>query len=150
MISVQQGDFDMSDEYQSLISENNTDGAVVSFVGLVRDFNQGNQVSGLYLEYYPGMTEKALQNIVDEARHRWQLGRVRIIHRVGQLALGDQIVFVGVTAKHRGTAFEAAEYIMDFLKTQAPFWKKETSGNSEYWVDAKASDRDKASDWNKQ
>lgn len=149
MIQIQQEDFDMAREYQHLISNNQEDGAVVSFVGLVRDFNQGNDVSGLFLEHYPGMTEKALSDIVSEARKRWQLGRIRLIHRIGQLSLGDQIVFVGVTAKHRGVAFDAAEFIMDFLKTRAPFWKKETTGSGDYWVDAKASDKNKADDWGK-
>lgn len=147
MISVQTEDFQMADEYQQLVSDNISDGAVVTFVGMVRDFNDGSDVEGLYLEHYPGMTEKCLEDIVVKAKERWPLGRVRVIHRVGQLALGDQIVFVGVTSKHRGSAFEACEFIMDYLKTQAPFWKKETTEGGERWVEAKQSDQQKANTW---
>lgn len=147
MISVQQADFDMGHEHQALTKDNVKDGAIVTFVGLVRDFNQGNEVSGLYLEHYPGMTQKALEEIVTQAKERWQLGRVRVIHRIGELALGDQIVFVGVSAMHRGSAFDAAEFIMDYLKTKAPFWKKELSGENTYWVEARESDNEKAQEW---
>lgn len=147
MIQVQHDDFDLAKEYSALIESNHSDGAVVTFVGLVRDFNQGNRISGLNLEHYPGMTEKALQEIVLNAKKRWELGRVKIIHRIGQLAVNDQIVFVGVTSKHRANAFAATEFIMDFLKTKAPFWKKETSEKHQYWVDAKQSDHKKAQQW---
>lgn len=147
MIQIQTEDFDVGQEYRSLIDGSQSEGAVATFVGLVRDTNQGNKVSGLYLEHYPGMTEKALQDIIDEARSRWALGRVKIIHRIGQLALGDQIVFVGVTSAHRGSAFAATEFIMDYLKTKAPFWKKETTKSGEYWVKARQSDTDKAKQW---
>jgi molybdopterin synthase catalytic subunit len=146
-IAVQQQDFDLNDEYQQLRADNQTDGAVVTFVGLVRDFNDGSSVNGLFLEHYPGMTEKSLAQIVEQAKSRWPLGRVRVIHRVGQLELADQIVFVGVTSKHRQAAFSACEFIMDYLKTKAPFWKIETTQSGERWIEAKLSDTDKASKW---
>ena len=141
MISVQSEDFDISEEYKYLTEDNSTDGAVVTFVGLVRDFNQGNHVHGLTLEHYPGMTEKALLDIVIEAQQRWQLGRVRVIHRVGDLNLSDQIVFVGVTSPHREQAYEASQFIMDFLKNKAPFWKKERTSEGQVWVKANAKDK---------
>lgn len=147
MISVQTDDFSLDQEYQRLTKDNTSDGAVVTFVGMVRDFNDGSDVDGLYLEHYPGMTEKCLADISNQAKTRWTLGRVRIIHRVGQLDLGDQIVFVGVTSKHRGSAFEACEFIMDYLKTQAPFWKKETTTEGQRWVEAKQTDQDTADKW---
>ena len=147
MISVQQADFSMEQEYRALIADNVKDGAAVTFVGLVRDFNDGSSVNGLFLEHYPGMTENCLKDICEQAKSRWELGRVRVIHRVGQLDLGDQIVFVGVTSRHRQSAFEACEFIMDYLKTQAPFWKKETTTEGNRWVEAKQSDEDKAQRW---
>ncbi|NTS76204.1 molybdopterin synthase catalytic subunit MoaE [Catenovulum sp. SM1970] len=142
MISVQTQDFSLAEEYQALTQGNQTDGAVVTFVGLVRDFNQGNQVLGLSLEHYPGMTEKALAKIVQQARAKWDLGRVRLIHRVGDLHLSEQIVFVGVSSKHRKDAFDAAEFIMDYLKNDAPFWKKELTDKGPVWV--AFNDKDKA------
>lgn len=147
MISVQNEDFSVDAQYRALIADNVSDGAVVTFVGMVRDFNDGSDVEGLFLEHYPGMTEKCLEDIVEQAKQRWSLGRVRVIHRVGQLALGDQIVFVGVTGRHRGESFEACEFIMDYLKTQAPFWKKETTTSGERWVEAKQADQQKADKW---
>jgi molybdopterin synthase catalytic subunit len=147
MISVQNEDFSVDAQYRALIADNVSDGAVVTFVGMVRDFNDGSDVEGLFLEHYPGMTEKCLEDIVEQAKQRWSLGRVRVIHRVGQLALGDQIVFVGVTGRHRGESFEACEFIMDYLKTQAPFWKKETTTSGERWVEAKQTDQQKADKW---
>lgn len=147
MISVQTQDFSLADEYQKLSDDNVTDGAIVTFVGMVRDFNDGSDVVGLYLEHYPGMTEQCLTDIAAQASERWEIGRVRVIHRVGQLSLGDQIVFVGVTSKHRQSAFEACQFIMDYLKTQAPFWKKETTQEGARWVEAKQSDQDKADAW---
>jgi molybdopterin synthase catalytic subunit len=146
-IAVQNQDFSLNDEYQALTQDNTSDGAVVTFVGLVRDFNQGNNVSGLFLEHYPGMTEKSLDVICTQATERWALGRVRVIHRIGQLALGDQIVFVGITSKHRQSAFEACEFIMDYLKTRAPFWKKESTTAGQHWVEAEQSDNEKADKW---
>ncbi len=147
MISVQYHDFDFAQEYQSLIDDNSADGAVVCFVGLVRDFNQGNMVHGLSLEHYPGMTEKALLEIVNQAQQRWPLGRVKVIHRIGDLDLGDQIVFVGVTSCHREAAFEANQFIMDFLKNRAPFWKKERTPNGARWVEAQEKDQQAQRRW---
>lgn len=141
-IQVQQGDFQLDHEYQALTASDSKSGAVVTFVGLVRDHNQGQQVQGLHLEHYPGMTEKALLNIAKRAQQRWTLSRITIIHRVGRLALSEQIVFVGVTSKHREDAFEAAQFIMDYLKNQAPFWKKEVTSDGERWVSF--NDKDKA------
>jgi molybdopterin synthase catalytic subunit len=147
MISVHHEDFNFAEEYQTLVKDNRSDGAVVTFVGLVRDFNEGSSVNGLFLEHYPGMTENSLKDISRQAKERWSLGRVRIIHRIGQLELGEQIVFVGVTSMHRKSAFEACEFIMDYLKTQAPFWKKETTQAGERWIEAKQSDQQQADKW---
>ncbi|MFD2177330.1 molybdopterin synthase catalytic subunit MoaE [Veronia pacifica] len=146
MISVQEKDFCVGDEYTNL-NRDNADGAVVTFVGKVRDMNLGDEVTGLTLEHYPGMTEKSLSSIVSEAKTRWPLNRVRVIHRVGKLALGEQIVFVGVSSAHRKAAFEACEFIMDYLKTRAPFWKKEQLKDEERWIEAKASDDVAADRW---
>ncbi|KLV04716.1 molybdopterin synthase catalytic subunit [Photobacterium aquae] len=149
MISVQFDDFSVADEYARL-AEGADAGAVVTFIGKVRDFNQGDSVTGLSLEHYPGMTEKSLAEIVEQARERWPLLKVRVIHRVGDLGLGDQIVFVGVTSAHRGAAFQACEFIMDYLKTRAPFWKKEQTPEASRWVDARETDTSAADRWNKQ
>ncbi|KHT65377.1 molybdopterin synthase catalytic subunit [Photobacterium gaetbulicola] len=146
MISVQFEDFSVAEEYSSL-SQGTDAGAVVTFVGKVRDFNQGDAVTGLSLEHYPGMTEKSLEEIVEQARGRWPLLKTRVIHRVGDLELGDQIVFVGVTSAHRGAAFEACEFIMDYLKTRAPFWKKEQTPDASRWVDARETDTSAADRW---
>ncbi|WP_199609631.1 molybdopterin synthase catalytic subunit MoaE [Flocculibacter collagenilyticus] len=147
MISVQQQDFNFSDEYHKLMQNNTTDGAVVCFVGLVRDFNQGNRVESLLIEHYPAMTEKALSEIVLTAKKKWSLGKVKVIHRFGELALGEQIVFVGVTSQHRESAFEANQFIMDYLKNRAPFWKKELTSHGERWVDAEAKDKQAELKW---
>ncbi|HIF9150514.1 TPA: molybdopterin synthase catalytic subunit MoaE [Photobacterium damselae] len=146
MISVQFEDFSVADEYEKL-AQGTEVGAVVTFIGKVRDFNQGDSVTGLSLEHYPGMTEKALSEIVEQARARWPLLQVRVIHRVGDLDLGDQIVFVGVSSAHRGASFEACEFIMDYLKTRAPFWKKEQTPEESRWVDARESDTSAADRW---
>lgn len=147
-ICVQQNDFDVGQEYSALIAGNAAAGAVVFFVGCVRDFNDGRLVAGLSLEHYPGMTEKILEQILSEAKLRWELVSARIIHRVGELRLGDQIVFVGVTSAHREHAFQAAEFLMDFLKTRAPFWKKEITQEGEnVWVEAKNKDGEAAERW---
>lgn len=147
-ISVQQADFNVGDEYQQLVAENPVDGAVVFFVGRMREFNQGQKVNTLTLEHYPGMTEKALKDIVIDAEQRFKISRTRVIHRVGALNLEDQIVFVGTSSPHREEAFSAAQFIMDYLKTRAPFWKKEVnqSGNSS-WVDAAEKDTEAAKQW---
>lgn len=146
-ICVQSEDFDFAHEYQKLRDSNNSDGAIVTFVGLVRDTNLQQSVSGLFLEHYPAMTEKVLNSIVEEARAKWQLGSVSIIHRVGHLKVSDQIVFVGVTSRHRQSAYQGNEFIMDFLKTHAPFWKKETTQQGVKWIEAKTSDLKKSQDW---
>ena len=146
-ISAQSQDFDFAHEYQKLRDSSDSDGALVTFVGLVRDMNLQKSVSGLFLEHYPAMTEKALNSIVENARAKWQLGSVSVIHRVGQLKVSEQIVFVGVTSQHRQSAFRANEFIMDYLKTQAPFWKKETTSEGDKWIEAKASDIKKSQDW---
>jgi molybdopterin synthase catalytic subunit len=146
-INVQTDDFDLSKEYQVLRDNNPHDGAIVTFVGLVRDFNQTSQVQGLFLEHYPSMTEKSLLDICQQARQRWPLGGITIIHRVGRLTSAEQIVMVGVTSKHREAAYLANQFIMDYLKTQAPFWKKELTNNGDVWVQAKRSDKRKAQCW---
>jgi len=148
-ISIQTADFDHGFEVNLLEKENVEDGAVVTFSGRVRNNNLGLKVKGLFLEHYPDMTEKLLANIIQTAKQRWNIGRVKVIHRIGQLAIGEQIVFVGVTSKHRQDAFAANEYIMDFLKVEAPFWKKELTELGETWLDAKTSDKEKAQTWSK-
>ena len=122
-------------------------GAVVSFIGLMRDFNAGQAVQGMALEHYPGMTEKALQAIVDQAGERWDLEAVVLIHRIGGLQPQDPIVLVAVASAHRGEAFRACEFIIDYLKTRAPFWKKEQRADGEHWVEARAQDREAERRW---
>ena len=150
-VSIQTNDFSLADEVALLEEDNVTDGAVVTFTGRVRNNNNGNSVTTLTLEHYPGMTEKSLAKIIMQAKERWQIGRVKVIHRIGELSIGDQIVFVGVTSKHRQDAFAANEFIMDYLKVKAPFWKKEKINNagqsSENWLAAKTTDTDKADLW---
>lgn len=146
-INIQKANFSLADEVDLLEDNNNEDGAVVTFCGRVRNNNLGREVKGLTLEHYPGMTEKALQKIIDTARTKWSLGRITVIHRIGKLLIGEQIVFVGVTSKHRGDAFAANEFIMDFLKIKAPFWKKELTSEGEKWLDARSSDTNKANEW---
>lgn len=146
-ISIQIADFSLADEVALLEYDNAIDGAVVTFTGRVRNQNEGKNVTSLTLEHYPGMTEKSLAKIISTAKERWRLGRVKVIHRVGELFIGDQIVFVGVTSKHRQDAFSANEFIMDYLKVQAPFWKKEANKEGTNWLDAKTSDENKAAQW---
>jgi molybdopterin synthase catalytic subunit len=145
-IRVGPAPFDMAEAYRWLAACDE-DGAVVTFTGKVRNHNLGNNVAALALEHYPGMTEKALQEIVNAARERWPLQRVTVIHRVGELFPGDEIVLVGVTSAHRGSAFSAAEFIMDYLKTRAPFWKREATEQGDRWVDARDSDHQAAQRW---
>lgn len=140
-INIQEADFSIQYEYEMMRKENTKDGAIVFFTGLVRDVNQGNNVTGLYLEHYPSMTQSALANIVSLAKSRWPISRVRLIHRVGKLDLADQIVFVAVSSQHRESAFEACAFIMDYLKNQAPFWKKETTHQGDSWVSAAEKDK---------
>ena len=140
MISIQTDDFDAGAEYEALRLTGPGTGAIVTFSGLVRDSGDLSGVTGLFLEHYPGMTEQVIQGLIDEAGRRWDVQRARVIHRVGRLALADQIVFVGVCSAHRGDAFAACEFIMDALKTSAPFWKKEINREGEHWVEQKDSD----------
>ncbi|WP_282041693.1 molybdopterin synthase catalytic subunit MoaE [Halomonas alimentaria] len=147
MIRVQEAPFDAGTEQQALLAGRTDIGAVVSFTGLVRDFNERPEVTALTLEHYPGMTESALEAIVEEARGRWPLDAVRVIHRVGRLTPGDPIVLVVVASAHRRAAFEACDFIMDYLKTRAPFWKKEHASDGDYWVSERHSDHADARRW---
>ena len=146
-ISIQTKDFDVGAEMAEMRRGNPGIGAVASFVGLVRDINDGSGVSTLTLEHYPGMTEKSLAAIVTEAEARWQILGCTIIHRIGELKPTDQIVLVIVASSHRGHAFEACEFIMDYLKTEAPFWKKEQTPQGQRWVDSRESDVAAAMRW---
>ena len=146
-IRVQTEDFDAGLEIRKVCDGNARVGAVASFVGLVRDVNEGSVVAGMTLEHYPGMTEKALDAIVKEATGRWGILDCTVIHRVGMLMPTDQIVLVVVASGHRGHAFEACEFIMDYLKTRAPFWKKEQTVSGERWVEAREGDDAAASRW---
>ena len=146
-VRVQTADFDIAAEIARLRQGDRSVGAIASFIGTVRDVNDASTITGLTLEHYPGMTEAALEEIVAEARSRFDIRDALVIHRVGALAPGDQIVLVAVTSAHRGTAFEACEFIMDWLKTRAPFWKKERLPNGERWVEARASDDEAARRW---
>lgn len=145
-VRVQTVDFDAGAELASMRT-NRAIGALACFIGVVRDINDGDSVSTLTLEHYPGMTEKALEDIVEQAKSRWDIMDVRVIHRVGTMEPTEQIVFVGVAGAHRGEAFAACEFIMDYLKTQAPFWKKERTPEGERWVEARASDDAAAQRW---
>lgn len=149
MIRIQEDDFDPGDEIDRLSDNNSKIGGVCSFVGFVRDFADDSSIHALTLEHYPGMTEKQLQSILDQAHSRWTLEALSIVHRVGRLEAGDRIVFVGAASAHRTAAFEACNFVMDWLKTKAPFWKKELSTDGETWVEAKASDTTAANRWNK-
>jgi molybdopterin synthase catalytic subunit len=146
-VSVQQQDFDVSAEIQLLRNQSAQVGAVASFVGVVRDINDNQAISVLELEHYPGMTEKSIAEIITMAADRWQLIGARVIHRVGKLLPTDQIVLVAVTSMHRGEAFSACEFIMDYLKTRAPFWKKEQTATGARWVDARSTDQTAADRW---
>jgi molybdopterin synthase catalytic subunit len=143
-VRVQTEDFDSGAEIARLRRSDPRVGAVASFIGLVRDVNEGDKVSALFLEHYPGMTERELEKICVEARARWDILDTLVIHRVGSLAPTDQIVLVAVTGAHRGEAFAACEFIMDYLKTRAPFWKREDTPEGQRWVEARASDVDAA------
>ena len=146
-VRVQHEDFDVGTELLALRHGNPKIGAIASFVGLVRDINAGDSVAGMTLEHYPGMTEKALAAIVEQAKGRWDIYDAVVIHRVGDLAPTDQIVLVAVSSSHRGAAFAACEFIMDYLKTQAPFWKREQTAEGARWVDARESDEKAAERW---
>ena len=139
-VRVQTADFDLTTEVAQLRARNPAIGAVACFVGTVRDLNDGSTIASLELEHYPGMTEKALEAIAGEAQRRWPGIEVLIVHRVGKLAPLDQIVLVATTSKHRGDAFASCEFVMDYLKTEAPFWKKEETEQGARWIDARESD----------
>ena len=139
-VCVQSADFDLTTEIDALRNQDPRVGAVVSFVGTVRDMNDGASVAGMELEHYPGMTEQSIDVIVEKACRRWPLFAARVVHRVGPLKPLDQIVLVACTAAHRGEAFAACEFIIDYLKTEAPFWKKEQTPQGARWVDARSTD----------
>lgn len=146
-IRVQTDDFDTGAEIARMRLSRPDIGAVVAFVGQVRDINDGSTISALSLEHYPGMTEKALENIVAQAQSRWNICDTLVIHRIGDLLPTDQIVLVVVASQHRGEAFAACEFIMDYLKTEAPFWKKESTPQGAHWVDARESDDTARARW---
>lgn len=150
---MQTGDFDVADLYQQLRTEARNAGAIASFAGLVREFYEADHagtepaVRSLVLEHYPGMTEKALAEIVEQARARWDVLAWRVVHRVGALHAGDQIVYVGIASTHRGDAFAAAEFIMDYLKTRAPFWKKQQTDAGAQWIESRSADEEARARW---
>ncbi|HWV62462.1 MAG TPA: molybdopterin synthase catalytic subunit MoaE [Oxalicibacterium sp.] len=146
-VRVQTGDFDVSSEVAAMRAHSPRIGAVVTFIGTVRDMNDGSSVAEMELEHYPGMTEKALQAIVEQAKSRWSIDDALVIHRVGPLLPRDQIVLVAVTSAHRGEAFDACEFIIDYLKTEAPFWKKEQTPQGARWVDARVTDDEALEKW---
>jgi molybdopterin synthase catalytic subunit len=151
-VRVQAEDFNVGEELEQLRRDasgawDTRVGAVASFIGTVRDMNDGAAVSGLTLEHYPGMTESSIEAIIEQAESRWPLYSVRVLHRVGPMLPADQIVFVGVSSAHREAALEACAFIMDYLKTQAPFWKKESTPDGHRWVDARASDEQALQKW---
>ncbi len=146
-VRIQTQDFDLSSEIKQLRAGDPRVGAVAAFVGTVRDRNDGTDVAAMMLEHYPGMTEKSLEEIIQKAKARWDIYDVLIIHRVGPLQIEDQIVLTAVTSAHRGEAFAACEYVMDYLKTLAPFWKKEETPEGARWVDARLSDDEALKKW---
>lgn len=146
-IRVQDGAFDPGAELNAMHAANVGVGAVVGFVGYVRDFNDGQDVHGMFLEHYPGMTEKALAKIAEEAGQRWPLLKLEILHRIGALAPGEPIVFVAAASAHRQAAFDACAFVMDYLKTRAPFWKKEQTADGPRWVEGRHSDQAAAERW---
>ena len=147
IVRVQVADFDLGAEIKALRLGNPAIGAVASFIGCVRDMNEGDSVGLMYLEHYPGMTERELEKICAEASARWDIFDTLVIHRIGELKPLDQIVCVVVTSSHRGESFSACEFIMDYLKTRAPFWKRESTPHGERWVDARAKDDVAAERW---
>ncbi|WP_426338658.1 molybdopterin synthase catalytic subunit MoaE [Pseudoduganella sp. S-14] len=146
-VRIQAEDFDLTHEVAQLRAGNAKVGAIVTFVGTVRDLNEGASVAEMELEHYPGMTEQSIQAIIDQAKARWPIYGALVIHRVGPLKPMDQIVLVAVTSPHRGEAFSACEFIIDYLKTEAPFWKKEQTPEGARWVDARSSDDDALTKW---
>ncbi|MFT5692341.1 MAG: molybdopterin synthase catalytic subunit [Oceanicoccus sp.] len=147
VIRVQNEDFDLNVELANMRLLSRETGAIANFVGIVRDLNDGDSVATLHLEHYPGMTESSIRAIVEDAFRRWELLGAIVVHRIGKLEPSDQIVLVAVSSKHRDEAFRACEFIMDYLKTRAPFWKKELTPKGERWVDARDSDLEAARRW---
>jgi molybdopterin synthase catalytic subunit len=139
-VSIQTGDFDLQQEVMALHASDRRVGAICSFIGTVRDRSQGSEVSAMELEHYPGMTEKAIEAMIDEAQRRFDIFAARVVHRIGVLEPTDRIMMVAVTSAHRGQSFQACEFLMDYLKTQAPFWKKEQTPEGARWVDARVAD----------
>ncbi|MEJ8811361.1 molybdenum cofactor biosynthesis protein MoaE [Variovorax ureilyticus] len=146
-VSIQTEDFDLQKEIAALRAGDPRVGAVCSFIGTVRDRNDGSDVASMELEHYSGMTEKAIESMIDEAQRRFDILGARVIHRVGLLQPQDQIMMVAVTSAHRGESFQACEFLMDYLKTQAPFWKKEQTPEGARWVDARVDDDDALARW---
>lgn len=146
-VEVRHEDFSLEEEMAALRRQDQSAGAAVSFVGVVRNRNQGDRILALELEHYPGMTESAIRTIVSDARKRWEIEDAVVIHRVGRLAIGEQIVLCLVTSEHRGEAFSACEFIMDWLKTEAPFWKREQTPKGLRWVEARESDERSRDRW---
>jgi molybdopterin synthase catalytic subunit len=146
-VTVEQADFDIAQLQQSLLQGNAAEGAIATFTGYVRSDQASGSVSAMELEHYPGMTEKCIQAIMDKAAQRWPILGAKVVHRVGRLLPGDQIVWVGVSSAHRAAAFSACEFIMDYLKAEAPLWKKEHSEAGGNWIDAKDSDSGRAKRW---
>ncbi len=149
-IAVGEAPFDPGAEHAALRAAAPGAGAIATFTGLVRDQAGDAAVHGLHLEHYPGMTERSVEDVVDEAARRWTLAGVRIVHRVGELAPGEEIVWVGVAAGHRAAAFDACRFVMDYLKTRAVFWKKERYADGERWIDSTAGDHAAAEAWSRQ
>ncbi len=148
-IEVREADLDIQAEYRGLRATAGDAGAVVTFVGLVREMAGDQSVDTLYLQHYSGLTENLMEEILQQARSRWDLLAVRVIHRVGQLKPADQIVYVGVASSHRADAFAACEFIMDYLKTRAAFWKKETDASGSRWIESRTNDQQRAQRWDK-
>ena len=146
-VSVQQEDFDLGREHKTLLANDRGIGAIVAFVGTVRDLNLADDVVALELEHYPGMTEKSLQKILEQAAQRWSLQGARIVHRIGKMYPGDQIVMVLTASAHRADAYEANRFVMDYLKTEAPFWKKEWTPDGPRWIEARESDNQAVAKW---
>ncbi len=147
LISIQEEDFNVTDIMHQLCSDRSDIGAIVTFCGMVRDQSPDKNLKALHLEHYPGMTEKALEAIAQTAKQRWDIEDLAIIHRIGELKPAENIVMVGVISAHRKEAYKACEFIMDYLKTRAPFWKKEITQQGEEWVKAKTSDQQAAKNW---
>ena len=147
MVVIQEQDFDVTAELEALRAQSSSTGAIVTFTGLVRDINDNDAVHHLFLEHYPGMTESSIEQIIEEACTRWEIIGTRVIHRVGHLKPRDQIVLVAVSSLHRKDAFMACEFIMDYLKTRAPFWKKELTPDGDRWLETRSTDFEAAKEW---